>query len=789
MIRNIFRLALVGIALSLSLVPARADKRIALVVGNSAYQFIAVLDNPRNDARLMAGTLQGLGFTLIGGGPQLDLDKPALDAAIQKFGAGLTGAEVGMFYYAGHGVQIRGSNFLVPVGANPTREADVDFQMVDVNLILRQMEGSGTRLNLVVLDACRNNPFGGRGLRSAEGGLAQMRAPEGTLISFATQPGNVALDGEGNSPFTKALAATIRKPGLDVFQTFNEVGLTVKRSTGGAQQPWVSSSPIDGDFYFAAPPAVPAAPAGDEAAQAWAAIRESTSIAVLDAFIQQYGNSIYGPFARARRDELKSTKVVAAAPNPAPAPTRPQVARFSKPDVVKLFEPFAQAVAQVDKNYVDRRDDRDMYIAAVKAMRRAYPSPQQVSAAGQPDLPSAAGDGGKGDVDSVYNAALAILNERSSGDDGGKLVEVAINGALAALDPHSSYLNAAAFREMQTQSRGSFGGVGMEVTMSDGLVRVVSPIDDSPAAKAGILANDLIANVDGTSVQGLTLNQVVEKLRGPVGSKVSFKIVRQNVDHPIDFTVTRETIIVRPVRWRIEAGDVGYIRITQFNEQATDAFKQAIGEITRRVANDNLKGYIIDLRNSPGGLLNQVVAVTDQLLERGEIVSTRGRTGENTQHFSAKAGDLARGKRLVVLINGGTASGSEIIAGALQDNKRATVVGTRSFGKGSIQSIIPLGTDRGALRLTTSRYYTPSGKSIQAKGIVPDIEVVQDEPDDVKQKSKPSGEATLTGHLAGGGVEQVASQSYVPPDSGNDKALAAAVDILHSGQSRSPARK
>ncbi|HST29028.1 MAG TPA: caspase family protein, partial [Rudaea sp.] len=242
MIRRVLLLMAMTVVVAVSASPAIADRRVALVIGNSAYQNVARLENPRNDALLMAATLQELGFTLIGDGAQLDLDKAGLDSAVQKFGASLQGAEVGMFYYAGHGVQVRGSNYLVPVGANPTREADVDFQMVDVSLVLRQMEGAGTRLNLVVLDACRNNPFGGRGLRATDGGLAQMRAPEGTLISFATQPGNVALDGEGNSPYTKALAATIRKSGLDIFQTFNEVGLAVKRSTGGSQQPWVSSS-------------------------------------------------------------------------------------------------------------------------------------------------------------------------------------------------------------------------------------------------------------------------------------------------------------------------------------------------------------------------------------------------------------------------------------------------------------------------------------------------------------------------------------------------------------------
>jgi len=228
-----------------------AEKRVALIIGNSAYQNVARLDNPKNDAMLVADTLARLGFTLVGGAAQVDLDKPGFDAAVQRFGNQLVGADVGLFYYAGHGLQVRGTNYLVPVTANPTREADVDFQMVDVALVLRQMESAGTKLNIVMLDACRNNPFGGRGLRASDGGLAQLRAPEGTLLSYATQPGNVALDGDdGHSPYTRALVETMQKPGLDVFQTFNQVGLTVKRTTGSSQQPWVSTSPIDGSFYF-----------------------------------------------------------------------------------------------------------------------------------------------------------------------------------------------------------------------------------------------------------------------------------------------------------------------------------------------------------------------------------------------------------------------------------------------------------------------------------------------------------------------------------------------------------
>jgi Caspase domain len=244
--------ALIALIVWLSNAFALAEKRVALVVGNSTYRNVPVLANPSNDARLVANTLNSLGFELVGGAAQLNLDKPGFDRAVLTFGRQLQGADVGLFYYAGHGVQVRGSNYLVPVDANLTREADVDFQMLDTQLVLRQMEGSRTKLNLVILDACRNNPFGGRGLRSASGGLAQMQAPDGTLISFATQPGNVAVDGTaGHSPFTAALATTMRKPGLGLFEVFNNVGLAVKKATGGEQQPWLSSSPISGSFYFA----------------------------------------------------------------------------------------------------------------------------------------------------------------------------------------------------------------------------------------------------------------------------------------------------------------------------------------------------------------------------------------------------------------------------------------------------------------------------------------------------------------------------------------------------------
>jgi carboxyl-terminal processing protease len=309
--------------------------------------------------------------------------------------------------------------------------------------------------------------------------------------------------------------------------------------------------------------------------------------------------------------------------------------------------------------------------------------------------------------------------------DDSKLIETAINGMLAGLDPHSSYMDAKSFRDMQVQTRGEFGGLGIEVTMEDGLIKVVSPIDDTPAAKAGVLANDIITKLDDDQVQGLTLNQAVEKMRGPVNTKIKLTIMRKGQDKPIDVTIVRDVIRVKSVRSHTEGDDVGYIRVTQFNEQTTEGLKKAISDLTSQLGSDKIKGFVIDLRNNPGGLLDQAISVSDAFLDKGEIVSTRGRNAEETQRFNARPGDLTKGKPVIVLINGGSASASEIDAGALQDHKRATLVGTRSFGKGSVQTIIPLGAGNGALRLTTARYFTPSGRSIQAKGIEPDIHVEQ----------------------------------------------------------------
>ncbi len=362
--------------------------------------------------------------------------------------------------------------------------------------------------------------------------------------------------------------------------------------------------------------------------------------------------------------------------------------------------------------------------------------------------------------------------------DDAKLIESAIKGILAGLDPHSSYMDPNGLREIQEETRGEFGGLGMEVTMENGLLKVITPIDDTPAAKAGVMASDIITKLDNEPVHGLTLDQAIEKMRGRAHTRIKLTIMRKGPARPIDVTLVRDLIRVKSVRSHKEGNDVGYIRITQFNEQTTEAVKKAISNLTKQLGVDKVKGFVLDLRNNPGGLLDQAISVSDAFLDGGEIVSTRGRNAEETQRFNAQPGDLTKGKPVIVLINGGSASASEIVAGALQDHKRATLIGTRSFGKGSVQTIIPLGAGKAALRLTTARYFTPSGRSIQAKGIEPDIEVLQEQPADLKARADTESEASLRGHLKAEGNEETGSQSYVPSDEKDDRALKEAVDLL-----------
>ena len=364
-----------------------------------------------------------------------------------------------------------------------------------------------------------------------------------------------------------------------------------------------------------------------------------------------------------------------------------------------------------------------------------------------------------------------------------KLVEAAVNGMLTSLDPHSSYMSPKRFKDMRQQTRGEFGGLGIEVTMADGVIKVVTPIDDTPAAKAGVRSGDLITHLNGEAVRGMTLNQAVDKMRGKVNSTLTVTIVRKGMKKPFDLKIVRDIIRVKSVKFSKE-GDIGYIRITSFSEQTQTGLDKAMKTLNKEIGKD-IKGYILDLRNNPGGLLDQAISVSDTFLERGEVVSTRGRNASETQRFTARAGDLANGKPIIVLINGGSASASEIVAGALLDHKRATILGTRSFGKGSVQSIIPL-NGQGAIRLTTARYYTPSGTSIQAKGIVPDVKIEEDLPPELAAlvKKQKTGEASLKGHLQNEGKkgakkEESGSSAFVPRDRKLDKQFHAAVDLLH----------
>ncbi|WP_332694215.1 S41 family peptidase [Devosia sp.] len=369
-----------------------------------------------------------------------------------------------------------------------------------------------------------------------------------------------------------------------------------------------------------------------------------------------------------------------------------------------------------------------------------------------------------------------------------ELIRAAIQGMLTSLDPHSGYLPPADYDDMREDTSGEFGGLGIEVTMEEGVIKVISPIDDTPAARAGIMANDLIIELDGVQVQGLTLDEAVAKMRGPIGTSINVTVFREGLNEPLEFELTRAVIAMRAVRWSMEGGqtegegDVAVLRLSRFSEQAFVGIEKAIQDIYAQREDVAPKGIILDLRNNPGGLVDQSVYVADAFLKQGAVVLTRGRIAEESARYDAQPDTLdamIADVPLVVLINGGSASASEIVAGALQDHKRATVVGTRSFGKGSVQSIISLGPD-GAMRLTTARYYTPNNRSIQALGITPDIEIKQVVPEEFQGRDEIIGEAGLAGHITIEGQEEtsVGSSVYVPAEKAEDTQLQYAIRLV-----------
>jgi carboxyl-terminal processing protease len=382
----------------------------------------------------------------------------------------------------------------------------------------------------------------------------------------------------------------------------------------------------------------------------------------------------------------------------------------------------------------------------------------------------------------LFGSVLAQVRARYvDKPDDAKLMQNAINGMLTGLDPHSSYLSVKEFQDELVETRGEFGGLGIDVVMENGVVKVVAPLAGMPAERAGVLADDAITGLDGHALQGMNMNQAVDKMRGPVGSTITLTIVRKGVSTPISVKVTRDIIRIIPVQYSVE-GDVAWIKVKTFeNEHTTDYLERAV-EAVKMTLKDKLAGYVVDLRNNPGGLLVEAINISDAFLDRGAIVITKGRTSNDIERASAKPGDITGGKPIVVLINGGSASASEIVAGALQDHKRAALIGTRSFGKGSVQTMIPLG-EKGALRLTTARYYTPSGRSIQATGIEPDYLVEQELPDALKLRADAlpfESEAQLRGHLRNDEASEVSgSISYVPKEKEKDTQLQAAIELLH----------
>ena len=370
-----------------------------------------------------------------------------------------------------------------------------------------------------------------------------------------------------------------------------------------------------------------------------------------------------------------------------------------------------------------------------------------------------------------------------------KLIESAINGMLTSLDPHSSYMPPEAFSDMQVDTKGEFGGLGIEVTMEEGFVKVVSPIDDTPAAKAGLESGDYITHIDGESVLGLTIGDAVDRMRGLVGTDIELTIAREEAEEPFDVTLTRDVIKIKAVRYRVE-GDIGYLRISKFSEKTFDDLAAGMASIKQELGANAVAGYVVDLRNNPGGLLTQAVAVSDAFLDKGEIVSTRGRDQQNADRYNAQMGDLADGKPVVVLVNGGSASASEIVAGALQDHRRGIVVGEKTFGKGSVQTIMPL-SSKGAIRLTTARYYTPSGRSIQALGVEPDIVVEQvklDKEEDGAKKKPRYSESQIRGSLSNDSLTEEEKEVRRKEEEAHaateklrkeDYQLAYAIDLLH----------
>lgn len=733
----LFPVALLGAVLFLMAgvaFSAENEGRVALVIGNSAYKE-SPLANPGNDAADMAKALGELGFKVI---LRRNTSTRAMRDAIREFGKELRRAQVGLFYYAGHGVQIRGGNYLIPVGADIRGEADVEDQAIDATYVLRTMEEAQAKVNIVILDACRNNPYTS-GFRSASRGLAQMTAATGTLIAFSTAPGSIAADGTGrNGLYTQHLLASLRQADTDILKVFQRTRAGVVRETGGKQTPWESTS-LTGDFYFrpgaqvasAAPTAsaVPAPAADPEASDRafWESVKDSKNPDELKAYLEQFPNGQFASLARARLKSLQAAQVATIAPSI--AATRPSTA----PGI--SISLLSEILSVVDKQYVTKPDLTRFLLGGLRGLEKVTPagalsvSPTNDGAAmtylADGKTPTRLVLGPLATVNDLHNAlvtAAGIARDVAPALDQARLEESLFDAALANLDRHSGFLNPEQFREFQVGAGGTFGGLGIELAMREGDLSVVSPIEGTPAFRSGILPGDRIIQINSNPTKDVKLADAVKQMRGPPGVSVTLGILREGWTAPRDFKITRELIRVQSVRSQELDPGVGYLSIRLFQQGTPDAVQAALDKWGGGLfGGSSLKGLILDLRNDPGGLLNVSVEVAGKFLDEGRlVVQTESRTESGRIRLNATAKKRYTDMPMVVLVNEGSAAASEIVAAALQDWNRAVVVGNRTFGKGLIQTIIPL-AGGSALRLSTADYRTPKGRPIEGQGVEPDL--------------------------------------------------------------------
>lgn len=742
---------------------AASEQRIALVIGNSAYRSGA-LRNPVNDAKDVAAKLRKQGFTVI---ERNNLQTRQIGRTLSEFRSKLIPGAVALVFYAGHGLQIKGENYLPAVDAEISAEEDVPNQSLSVRQIMDVLDTAKTRLNLVFLDACRNNPYS-RSFRSAAGdGLARISAPSGTLISYATRPGSVAADGDGrNGLYTSKLLKQMDSP-LQIELALKRVVTEVKAASQGRQEPWMEGS-IEGDFCFAGcnaeapiqaakPGASPAhEPTPQLGAKPQSGISYGTapglgSIGVIsrgagtevwvddkkigethdsgEMLISSLDSGSHHILARKSSRTWEQTIEVV----PGSKTTVPVAIESSIPSLSATL--LSEVVASVDKNYVTQPDLGRFLLGALRGIEKTVPggtvSVSQtndgvalayVAANNAPARVVFAYPKTQSDLQKEIIFGASLAREITPGLDQAELEEAMLGAALANLDPHSDFLNPEQFQELTTARSGSFGGVGIEIGIMGDELTVVAPIEGAPAGRAGIQARDRIVAINGAATKGVKLTDAVKQMRGFPATPVTLSVMREGWAAPQDFAITREIIRIQSVRSRdIEPG-IGYIAIRQFQQDTPDALQAALDKWQGGFFGVGaLRGMVLDLRNNPGGLLNVAVEIAGKFLDDGRLVVTaEGRLPESKMRLTASGKKRYVDIPMVVLVNEGSAAGAEILAGALQDSNRAIVVGNRTFGKGSIQTILPL-SGGAAVRLSTAIYRTPSGRIIDGQGIEPNI--------------------------------------------------------------------